>query len=153
MLYPTLLATLLLSTTTQALSSHSPQDLFALPQYKVTIGTEGVLNETATSLLAQSRLPSSSSDPTIHLIRDANGQAFLCSVPPDDETGAGGRGREGLDLSSSAASREGSPLALEELRDAEIQRHRGLEKGLDLLEGLRGTCLYLRQGWFTYSLW
>ena len=41
-------------------------------------------------------------------------------------------------------------------KDALVQaaeRDRGLANGLALLEPMRNGCLYLRQGWFTYSFW
>lgn len=41
-------------------------------------------------------------------------------------------------------------------KDALVQaseREKGLANGLALLEPMRNGCLYLRQGWFTYSFW
>lgn len=50
-----LVALTLLPGLTLALSSHSPQDLFAFPQYQVVLDDQGVLNETVPSILASAR--------------------------------------------------------------------------------------------------
>lgn len=49
-----------------ALSSHSPIDLYAFPRYQVSLGQEGVLNDTVADLLAESQIES-----TEHKVRPA----------------------------------------------------------------------------------
>lgn len=69
------------------------------------------------------------------MIRNPAGQAFLCSVP---------------------AAQDSAPREKKQEVDpavAKLERERGLERGLDLLEPLRKGCLFHRQGWFTYSFW
>lgn len=48
-----LLSLLALSTPLYALSSHSPQDLFAFPRFSVVLKQEGVLNDTVPDLLRE----------------------------------------------------------------------------------------------------
>ena len=43
--------------TALALSAHSPQDLFAYPQYRVALSNEVLLNQTATAQLSKVSLP------------------------------------------------------------------------------------------------
>lgn len=72
-----------------------------------------------------------------HLLRTPSGQAFLCTVAPaTDETKKQADARADQDALVRAKERE-----------------RGVEHGLALLEPMRQGCLYLRQGWFTYSFW
>lgn len=73
----------------------------------------------------------------LHLLRTPAGQAFLCEVPPTTDEAAA-RGRE-QDASDSLVK--------------EADRARGLERGLELLEPMRGSCLFLKQNWFTYKAW
>lgn len=136
-----------LTTTILSLSSHSPQDLFANPKFKVVLGNEGVSNETARELLLESSGSSSGSSSsssssnsnskseTLHLIRNLAGQAFLCSVPIFEDKAA-------------PAEQSNDDVAARKL-----ERERGLERGLDLIESMKGGCLYDKQGWFTYSFW
>lgn len=68
------------------------------------------------------------------MLRTPSGQAFLCTVPVVTEE------RKTVDAQAE--------------KDALVQaaeRDRGLANGLALLEPMRNGCLYLRQGWFTYS--
>lgn len=66
----------------------------------------------------------------------ANGQQFWCSVPAAPAVNA-----------SSTASFRGTA----DLEARKQLRAKGISRGVALIESLRGTCLYLRQGWFTYS--
>lgn len=73
--------------------------------------------------------------PAVHLLRTPAGQAFLCTVPAVRED-VGQADRHEADQLEREAARE-----------------RGLERGLALLEPMRGGCLYQKQSWFTYSFW
>lgn len=53
-----------------ALSSHSPTDLYAFPRYQVSLGQDGVLNETVAELLAAAVAGS----------EDDDGDEVSCSV-------------------------------------------------------------------------
>ncbi|GAA5976619.1 hypothetical protein JCM10908_005571 [Rhodotorula pacifica] len=120
---------------TLALSAHSPRDLEAFPAYNVVLSERAVLNETALELLAGTPTPDEpAKSPRRHLLRTPSGQAFLCTVPVVEEE------RKTMDAQAE--------------RDALVQaaeRDKGLTNGLALLEPMRNGCLYLRQGWFTYS--
>ncbi|KPV76536.1 uncharacterized protein RHOBADRAFT_52530 [Rhodotorula graminis WP1] len=121
---------------TLALSSHSPRDLEALPAYAVSLAEHGILNDTIADLLAQDVEASSHPYPLKrHLLRTPSGQAFLCTVPAatgETKKQAGAR----ADHDALVRARE---------------RERGVQHGLALLEPMRQGCLYLREGWFTYS--
>lgn len=74
--------------------------------------------------------------PQRHLLRSPSGQAFLCTVPVIEE--------------------ERKVVEDQAEKDALVQateREQGLVNGLALLEPLRNGCLYLHEGWFTYSFW
>ncbi|GAA5967512.1 hypothetical protein JCM8115_004071 [Rhodotorula mucilaginosa] len=120
---------------TLALSAHSPRDLEAFPAYNVVLSDRAVLNETALDLLAKGATAEEPAKvPRRHLMRTPSGQAFLCTVPVVTEE------RKTVDAQAE--------------KDALVQaaeRDRGLANGLALLEPMRNGCLYLRQGWFTYS--
>ncbi|GAA6054233.1 hypothetical protein JCM3770_001404 [Rhodotorula araucariae] len=119
-----------------ALSSHSPRDLEALPAYAVVLNERGVLNDTVGALLDEDLdAPAHAYPPKRHLLRTPSGQAFLCTVPAVTDD-----------------SRKRADARAE--HDAVVrakERERGLEHGLALLEPMRHGCMYLRQGWFTYS--
>ncbi|GAA5933273.1 hypothetical protein JCM1841_006575 [Sporobolomyces salmonicolor] len=120
-----------------ALSAHSPRDLEALPAYSIVLHEQHpVLNSTVQDLLREPlETPPNSLPPKRHLLRTPSGQAFLCTVPPvTDESRV-----------RAAAQAEEDALARNE------ERQRGLERGLALLEPMRGGCLYQKQNWFTYS--
>ncbi|GAA5865277.1 hypothetical protein JCM3774_004918 [Rhodotorula dairenensis] len=120
---------------TLALSAHSPRDLEAFPAYNVVLSDRAVLNETALELLAE--VPTADEPAHAqrrHLLRTPSGQAFLCTVPVVEEE------RKAVDAQAE--------------KDALVEaaeRDKGLANGLALLEPMRNGCLYLRQGWFTYS--
>ncbi|KWU43596.1 hypothetical protein RHOSPDRAFT_26267 [Rhodotorula sp. JG-1b] len=120
---------------TLALSAHSPRDLEAFPAYNVLLSDRAVLNETALDLLAKvDTADEPDKVPRRHLLRTPSGQAFLCTVP--------------------VVAEERKTVDAQAEKDALVQaaeRDRGLANGLALLEPMRNGCLYLRQGWFTYS--
>ncbi|KAI5479070.1 misfolded glycoproteins degradation protein Yos9 [Pseudohyphozyma bogoriensis] len=128
---------LTLASSTAALSSHSPKDLFSYPRFEVVIGEQGVLNDTAAQIIHDSKQPSDTGEPkaAVHLLRTQTGQAFLCTVPAVN------------DLPSTPPA----PDDLEAKGNAERRRERGLERGLALIDGMKGSCLYQKHGWFTYS--
>ncbi|GAA5880028.1 hypothetical protein JCM1840_005295 [Sporobolomyces johnsonii] len=120
-----------------ALSAHSPRDLEALPAYSIVLNEHhAVLNSTVQDLLHEPLdTPPNSLPPKRHLLRTPSGQAFLCTVPPvTDESRL-----------RAAEQAQHDALARQE------ERQRGLERGLALLEPMRGGCLYQKQNWFTYS--
>ncbi|BGP23292.1 misfolded glycoproteins degradation protein Yos9 [Rhodotorula toruloides] len=109
-----------------ALSAHSPRDQEGFPAYTVLLNERAVLNETT---------PPHSYPPKRHLLRTPNGQAFLCTVPAvTDES----------KKRADARAEEDALVRAEE-------REKGVTHGLALLEPMRSGCLYLKQGWFTYS--
>lgn len=77
-----------------------------------------------------------------------NGQAYLCSVP--QHAPPINQARDAADVvkeqSLTKAEKE------ERRKKAEDDRRQAYERGLALLEPLKGTCLYLTQGWFTCAL-
>ncbi|GAA5892864.1 hypothetical protein JCM8208_004108 [Rhodotorula glutinis] len=121
---------------TLALSSHSPRDLEASPAYSVSLAEHGILNDTISDLLAQDVEPDSHTYPLKrHLLRTPSGQAFLCTVPA----------ATGESKKQAGARADHDALVRAQERD------RGVQHGLALLEPMRQGCLYLREGWFTYS--
>lgn len=100
-----------------------------------------------------------------YLLRSSsNGQAYLCSVPqpsqaasPSSSSSSSKKASgELVKDSSTAADSKGQPQAAlteaerEERRvKNELEKKEAFECGLALLEPLKGTCLYLTQGWFT----
>ncbi|KAK4690697.1 hypothetical protein P7C70_g9512, partial [Phenoliferia sp. Uapishka_3] len=72
------------------------------------------------------------SHPTIHILRTPAGQAFLCEVPVSIENPT-------------------PPPTQEDIANRAAERERGLERGLALLDNMKGSCLYQKQGYFTYS--
>ncbi|GAA6033747.1 hypothetical protein NBRC10512_004083, partial [Rhodotorula toruloides] len=70
-----------------------------------------------------------------HLLRTPNGQAFLCTVPA---------------VTDESKKRADTRAEEDALVRAE-EREKGVTHGLALLEPMRSSCLYLKQGWFTYS--
>lgn len=114
-----------------ALSSTSPQDLFAHPRYQLVLTQTAITNASAVELLAREHTPG---ETAYHLLRTTAGQGFLCSVPP----------------ATTALLQPAAVKAAEETRkQAKEDKKAGLDRGLALLEPLKGSCLYLRQGWFT----
>lgn len=67
-------------------------------------------------------------------MRTPAGQAFLCSVPVTQNTPT-------------------PPPTPEDLASRVAERERGLERGLVLLDAMKGGCLFQKQGYFTYSFW
>ncbi|KAM0754507.1 hypothetical protein T439DRAFT_321545 [Meredithblackwellia eburnea MCA 4105] len=123
---------LVLSISVSALSSHSPQDLFAFPQFQVRLDGPAILNDSLSEILASQSSSGDNEGETLHLMRTPAGQAFLCSVP----------------LTTQAPP---PPPTSEDLEKRLVEREKGLERGLDLLDNMRGSCLYQKQGYFTYS--
>jgi hypothetical protein len=89
--------------------------------------------------------------PKSFLMRSSgNGQAYLCAVP--QYAPATHHARDAADLSKGQQSL--SKTEKEERRKkAEEDRKLAYERGLALLEPLKGSCLYLTQGWFTCMSW
>lgn len=122
----------------EALSSSSPPDLLASPKSSILLTRNLVSNSSATALLR-----SSSVEGQYKLLRAANGQAFLCSLP---STQGLSRPLDAIlkrDVVDAALSKEERKKRSQERIDA------GLKKGLSLLEPLKHGCLYYKMGWFT----
>ncbi|GAA5966599.1 hypothetical protein JCM3765_005670 [Sporobolomyces pararoseus] len=132
-----LVVLLAISSSAVALSSHSPVDLEAYPAFAVSFLAEHpILNETALELLdEQLETPPHSLPPKRHLLRTPSGQGFLCTVPSV----------------TIAEKRRAQRQAELDESTRQLERQRGLERGLALLEPMRGGCIYLKQNWFTYS--
>ncbi|BGP06587.1 Protein OS-9 [Rhodotorula toruloides] len=131
-----LLCVLALVRQTLALSAHSPRDTEAFPAYHVLLNERAILNETARELLEEPlETPPHSYPAKRHLLRTPNGQAFLCTVPA---------------VTDESKKRADTRAEEDALVRAE-EREKGVTHGLALLEPMRSSCLYLKQGWFTYS--
>ena len=127
-----------LTVTVVALSSTSPQDLYAQPRYHVYLSSDPLTNSTATALLStpfESAQEDGKDAPLkYHLMKSAtSGQTFLCSVPSP------------VPIPKQALSPSHKLKRREFLENQKL----GLERGLQLLEPLKGSCLYYRLGWFT----
>ncbi|GAA5914328.1 PRKCSH domain-containing protein [Sporobolomyces salmoneus] len=133
-----LVALLSIAAPVLSLSSHSPVDLESHPAYVVSFNEHSpILNETALELLHEplETFPHSLLPPRRHLLRTPSGQGFLCTVPS-------------VTLSSQQSAQQRAEL---DESTRQLERQRGLERGLKLLEPMRGGCIYLKQNWFTYS--
>uniref|UniRef100_A0A0K3C794 Protein OS-9 homolog n=1 Tax=Rhodotorula toruloides TaxID=5286 RepID=A0A0K3C794_RHOTO len=131
-----LLCVLALVRQTLALSAHSPRDTEAFPAYHVLLNERAILNETVRDLLEEPlETPPHSYPAKRHLLRTPNGQAFLCTVPA---------------VTDESKKRADTRAEEDALVRAE-EREKGVTHGLALLEPMRSGCLYLKQGWFTYS--
>jgi hypothetical protein len=129
----TLLLLQLIHQRVNALSSSSPPDLFAFPAYKVVLNREMLSNDTATELLQ-----SQDESTRYELMRTKGGIGFLCSIPVETKT------------SQVALQQVATEITVQEPPIQEtMNATAGLEKGLALLEPLKGGCLYQKQGWFT----
>lgn len=117
------------------LSSAGPEDLLATPRYVLSFSGAPVSNASAAELLA-----SDGGRGQYHRMRSATGQAFVCSVPTPPKAPA-------IVAEPAVVLDDRTKLARRTKR--EHDRRAGLERGLALLEPLKGTCLHLRQGWFT----
>ncbi|BGP30636.1 Protein OS-9 [Rhodotorula toruloides] len=131
-----LLCVLVLVRQTLTLSAHSPRDTEAFPAYHVLLNERAILNETVRELLEEPlETPPHSYPAKRHLLRTPNGQAFLCTVPA---------------VTDESKKRADTRAEEDALVRAE-EREKGVTHGLALLEPMRSACLYLKQGWFTYS--
>ncbi|GAA6064660.1 hypothetical protein JCM10212_002133 [Sporobolomyces blumeae] len=137
MLRPVVASIALAARAAHALSSHSPVDLEAYPAYAISLDQHhGVLNESLPALLHENLdAPPDSLAPKRHFLRTPSGQGFLCTVPS---------------VSIASKQKAQAQADLDEQTRA-VQRQRGLERGLALLEPMRAGCIYLKQNWFTYS--
>lgn len=121
-----------------ALSSSSPPDLFAFPKLQVQFTRDGIANETAVALLQDE------ADSGYELLRARSGRAFLCKLPDapqDDPNAAPVSQRKG----SIEAEQESRAMTAQERRHKrQVERQAGLERGLALLESMRGFCIYQR---------
>ena len=116
------------------LSSAGPEDLLATPRYVLSFSGAPISNASAAEMLA-----TDDGRGQYHRMRSATGQAFVCSVPTPPKAPAV--------VEPVVVMDEQTKLARRTKRDQD--RRSGLERGLALLEPLKGTCLHLRQGWFT----
>ena len=116
------------------LSSAGPEDLLATPRYVLSFSGAPISNASAAEMLA-----SDDGRGQYHRMRSATGQAFVCSVPRPPKAPAIVEPMGVVDEQTKLARRA----------KREQDRRSGLERGLALLEPLKGTCLHLRQGWFT----
>lgn len=121
-----------------ALSSSSPPDLFAFPKLQVQFTRDGVTNESAVALLHNE------AESGYELLRARSGRAFLCKLPdaPQDDPNAAPVSQ---DKGSIEAERESRAMTAQERRQQkQVERQAGLERGLALLEAMRGFCIYQR---------
>lgn len=129
-------------------------DLLAFPQYEVVWPDTYITEDDATSLLSQHASPSLTSATELSK-RDASsetppaddaleqtyeavvlqGKRYLCSIPiiPDQEP-------------------QNSTTSAEEAKaEEEKELVRASDRGFELLEGMRGNCIYYLSGWWSYS--
>ena len=133
-LLPLPLWTLILTSlhSAHSLSSTSPQDLYAHPRYHVFLSSDPLSNSSASQILSNPVLP----EVKYHLMRAKSGQAFLCSVPAPPSPKAVMEAKDNQDIKVTR-------------KQAVADKKAGLERGVALLDPLKGTCLYYRLGWFT----
>lgn len=84
----------------------------------------------------------------------SNGQGYLCTVPQPQQQQQQHQKQPVEDKAGNAPApdkrRSYTPEEREERRKrAEEERRLAYEKGIAALEPLKGSCLYLTQGWFT----
>ncbi|KAH6638122.1 glucosidase II beta subunit-like protein-domain-containing protein [Boeremia exigua] len=138
-------------------------DLLAFPQYEVAWPDTFILEDDATALLnqqtplgststgkansqhtqdlAKHERPSANAPPVedaLPVIYEAvvlQGQRYLCSIPniPDD------------------VPQHNSTSAEEAKAEEEKELVRATDRGWELLEGMRGNCIYYLSGWWSYS--
>ncbi|KAH7068469.1 hypothetical protein FB567DRAFT_565194 [Paraphoma chrysanthemicola] len=136
-------------------------DLLAFPQYEVNWPDTFITENDATSLLSQHAAPSSSSampgsqetqelskrdksaqapageDALEHTYEAVvlEGQRYLCSIPviPDD------------------VPQNSTTTAEEAKAEEEKELVRATDRGWELLEGMKGSCIYYLSGWWSYS--
>lgn len=94
-----------------------------------------------------------------YLLRSSgNGQAYLCSVPqhsiPASSSSASNSNDKSGELVKNNTVRAPATEAEKEERRLknEQDKKQAFERGLALLKPLKGSCLYLTQGWFTCKL-
>lgn len=163
-----LFGVVLLSATCLAISSHTPLDLLAYPAYSVRLRPDYPIdNSSATRILIGEgdKPEQAENEVQIHagiglhdpeeenagsfrsfLLRSSdNGQGYLCQVPQHQY------------LQSTDNKKEETGSKMQMTTEERIERHRlieqekrqAYERGVALLEPLKGTCLYYTQGWFT----
>ncbi|KAF1937175.1 hypothetical protein EJ02DRAFT_438049 [Clathrospora elynae] len=136
-------------------------DLLAFPQYEVLWPDTFITENDATSLLSQEPPSSSSATPgsqetqelskrdkpaaNIPPVNDAleqtyeavvfQGQRYLCSIPVIPEE---------IPQNSTTSAEEAKAEEEKELM-------RATDRGWELLEGMRGNCVYYLSGWWSYS--
>ncbi|CAO2656593.1 Nn.00g053960.m01.CDS01 [Neocucurbitaria sp. VM-36] len=137
-------------------------DLLAFPQYEVVWPETFITEDDATSLLSRHAYPSSSSatpgsqetqelskrdkpSSDLPLADDAleqtyeavvlQGQRYLCSIPVIPEE---------LPQNSTTTAEEAKA-------EEEKELIRASDRGFELLEGMRGNCIYYLSGWWSYS--
>ena len=158
-----LLAAACLDGSVHAVAPASPMDLLAYPAYTVQLRPDHPIgNSSAERILASppqqeenhsvQRVPANedplqavTSKPAAKpfLLRSAgNGQPYLCSVPQYAQISE-----------SQPKSSSRTPLTnqewVERRRQSEEDKRQAFDRGLALLEPLKGHCLYYTQGWFT----
>jgi len=132
-----------------ALSPYSPQDLLSRPKYSIVLRPPEIDHVRNSSLFSEIPPPYAESELVTshpssvkkdngksHILKTETGQSFLCEVPERKEP-----------LEELIPEER---KAMSELERRE-ERERGTKRGMELLEPLKGTCLYNRNGWFTYS--
>lgn len=96
-----------------------------------------------------------------YLLRSSgNGQAYLCSVPqhssPASASASTSHSKYGELVKNSSSAVKAAPATEGEKEERRIkneqEKKQAFERGLALLEPLKGTCLYITQGWFTCKL-
>ncbi|KAH6342156.1 ER-associated degradation protein OS9-like protein [Parastagonospora nodorum] len=136
-------------------------DLLAFPQYEVTWPDTYVTEDDATSLLSPHASPSSSSaipssqetqelskrekgaqippaEDALEYTYEAvvlQGQRYLCSIPTIPEE---------VPLNSTTSAEEAKA-------EEEKELVRATDRGWELLEGMKGSCIYYLSGWWSYS--
>lgn len=96
-----------------------------------------------------------------YLLRSSgNGQAYLCSVPqhssPSSASASTSHSKAGELVKNSSSAVKAAPATEAEKEERRLkneqEKKQAFERGLALLEPLKGTCLYITQGWFTCKL-
>lgn len=127
-------AAILAALLTSVVAWNVHDDLLAHPQYVVDLHDDLLANSSAEATLREDTSVSTVSSTPIFM-RSASGQAYLCHLPQQKEKSE----------QEKAINAELSEVAMRK-KESDI-----IFRGLKLLEGMRGHCLYYHQGWWTYK--
>ncbi|KAH7379266.1 hypothetical protein DE146DRAFT_682394 [Phaeosphaeria sp. MPI-PUGE-AT-0046c] len=136
-------------------------DLLAYPQYEVIWPDSYVSENDATSLLSQNSSPSSSSSiPSSQETQELSKRDKSAQSPPGDEALEhtyeavvlqGQRYLCSIPVIPDEVPQNSTTSAEEAKAEQEKELARATDRGWELLEGMKGNCIYYLSGWWSYS--